>query len=124
MPVFQVSLNGKKISTAGVGELGVLGTHVSWVRRSRELNPETKRGLAKEALHLHVGGLITPTEEHIRWVDRKLKVGDEVRIRIVKEAPVDRPRSLQRPDRAADLRAQKRYVREMAKRFGWTIKTR
>jgi DNA-directed RNA polymerase subunit E'/Rpb7 len=87
------------------------------------LNPETKRGLGKEALHLHVGGLVTPTEEHIRWVDRKLKVGDEVRIRIVKEAPVDHPRSRRRPDRAADLRAQKRYVREMSRRFGWTIKT-
>ena len=29
MPVFHAYLNGKKVSTAGVGDLGVLGAHVS-----------------------------------------------------------------------------------------------
>ena len=113
MPVFQVYLNGKRVSTAGVGNLGVLGAHVSWVRRSVE-----------EELTLHVGGLITPTEEHVRWLDRKLKIGDEIRIVIVQDASVDRPRSRERRDRSAELRSQKRYVREMAKRFGWKIQTR
>jgi len=95
MPVFQIHLNGKRVSTAGVGKLGVLSAHVTWVRRAGE----------DEELTLHVGGLVTPTDERVRWLDRKLKVGDEVSIRVAKDAPVDRPKSRERRDRSKDLRA-------------------
>jgi hypothetical protein len=111
MPVFHVHLNGKKVSTAGVGELGVLNAHVGWVRRAGEA----------AAMTLHVGGLITPTGEHVRWIDRKLKVGDEISIFVIEDAPIDRPRSRERRDHSKDLLAQKRYVKQMAKKFGWKI---
>lgn len=124
MPVFQVFLNGKKVSTAGVGDLGVLGARVSWVRRKRERSQAKRADKAKEELTLHVGGLIAPAGEHVRWLDRKLKVGDEIQIAIVENAAIDRPRSRQRRDRRTELRAKKRYVKEMAKGFGWKIQTR
>jgi hypothetical protein len=124
MPVFHVYLNGKKVSTAGVGDLGVLGAHVSWVRRKGEHTLAKKPESVEEELTLHVGGLITPTEEHVRWLDRGLKVGDEVRIKVVEAGAVDRPRRRERRDRSKELRSQKRYVKEMAKRFGWKIQTR
>jgi hypothetical protein len=123
MPVFQVYLNGKKVSTAGVGELGVLGAHVSWVRRSGEHTLSRKPGSVEEELTLHVGGLVSPAGEHVRWLDRKLRVGDEVCIRIAEDGRVDRPRGRNRRDRAKELRSQKRYVREMARKFGWKIQT-
>ena len=123
MPVFHVYLNGKKVSSAGVGDTGVVGAHVSWVRRKGEHTRAKKPGSVEEELRLDVGGLITPADEHVRWVDRKLKIGDEIRVVIVEDAPVDRPRSRKRSDSAEDLRRQKRYVREMAKRFGWRIQT-
>ena len=124
MPVFHVYLNGKKVCTAGVGDLGVLGAHVSWVRRKGERTLSKKPDSVEEELLLHVGGLITPANEHVCWLDRKLDVGDEVRIRIVEDAAVDQPRSRERLDRAEQLRSQKRYVREMAKKFGWKVQTR
>jgi hypothetical protein len=123
MPVFHVYLNGKKVSTAGVGDLGVLSAHVTWVRRNVARASEKKPNRVEEELTLYVGGLISPAEEHVRWLDRDLKVGDEVRITIAEDAKVDRPRSRERRDRAKELRSQKRYVREMAKRFGWKIQT-
>ena len=124
MPVFHVYLNGKKVSTAGVGDIGVLSAHVTWVRRTGEdTRAKTADGFEEE-LTLHVGGLISPKEEHVRWLDHDLEVGDEVRIKVVADDSVDRPRSRQRRDRAHELRSQKRYVREMAKRFGWKIQTR
>jgi hypothetical protein len=123
MPVFHVYLNGKKVSTAGVGDTGVVGAHVSWVRRRGEHTRAKKPDSVEEKLRLEVGGLITPADEHVRWVDRKLKVGDEIRVVIVGEAPVDLPRTRKRRDRGEELRSQKRYVREMAKRFGWRIQT-
>ena len=114
MPVFHVYLNGEKVSTAGVGETGVLNTIVSWVRRE---------GRSEEELDLRVGGLITPSDEHVRWLDRELKVGDEVSIRIAEDAPIDEPHSRERNDPAKELNAQKRYVREMAEKLGWKIQT-
>lgn len=68
-----------------------------------------------------MGGLITPREEHVRWLNRDLKVGDEVRIRVAEDGQVNRPRSRERRDPAKELRAQKRYVRDMARKFGWKI---
>jgi hypothetical protein len=123
MPVFHVYLNGKKVSTAGVGDLGVLGAHVVWARRKGKRTLAKKPDSVEEELTLHVGGLISPAEEHVRWLDRDLKIGDEVRITIAENAKIDRPRSRERRDRAKELRSQKRYVREMAKRFGWKIQT-
>src|SRR4051794_37725859 len=121
MPVFHVYLNGKKVSTAGVGDLGVLSAHVSWVRREGEHTLAKKPDSVEEELTLHVGGLISPAEEHVRWLDHDLKIGDEVRITVAEDSKVDRPRSREGRDRAKELRSQKRYVREMAKKFGWKI---
>lgn len=124
MPVFHVYLNGKKVSTAGVGELGVLGTHVSWVRRNGEDTRSKKPDATEEELRLHVGGLITPREEHVRWVDKTLKVGDEVRIVVATDGTIDRPRSRERRDLVKEGRQQKEYVKDMAKKFGWKIQTK
>jgi hypothetical protein len=121
MPVFQVYLNGKKLRTAGIRDTGVVGAHVSWVRRRMVRTRANKPSSLEEELRLHVGGLITPADEHVRWVDRKLKIGDEIRIVIATHAPVDRPRTRKRSNPAEDLRQQKRYVRQMARKFGWRI---
>ena len=121
MTAFQLHLNGKKVCTAGIGDPGVLSANVTWVRREIE-NPRTNNAASvDEELTLQVGGLVSETDEHVRWIQRRLKVGDEVCIRIVQTARIDRPRSRQRRDRRKELQSQKRYVKEMAKRFGWKI---
>jgi hypothetical protein len=124
MPVFHVYLNGKQVSTAGVGDLGVLGAHVSWVRRKGEHTLAKKANTVQEELTLQVGGLISPAQEHVRWLDRDLKIGDEVCITVAEDSKVDRPRSRERRDRVKELRSQKRYVRVMAKKFGWKIQAK
>jgi hypothetical protein len=100
----------------------VLGATVSWVRRSGEHTLLRKPGGLEEELRLHVGGLISPAGEHVRWLDRMLRVGDEISIRVAEDGHVDRPRTRERRDPARELRAQKRYVRKMARKFGWKIK--
>jgi hypothetical protein len=116
MIAFEVHLNGKKLCTAGVGQLGVLSACMSW-----RAQPYKKGGPpVAEYLRLDVGGLAN-SGEHLRWLDRKLKRGDLVSIKVVEVDSVDKPRERQRPNAAADLRRQKQYVRQMAKRFGWKI---
>lgn len=112
MRAFEVYLNDEKLCVAGVGEYGVLTAIVDYV------------GNRENETSLHVGGLITPRNEHVRWRNRLLQVGDEVRIRIVDAKSIDRPTKRYRRDPVKELRSQKRYVREMAKKFGWRLTTR
>jgi hypothetical protein len=119
MIAFEVHLNGKKICTAGVGDLGVLTSSLAW----RGPQPYQKGGPSvAEYLRLDVGGL-AQSGDHLRWLDRKLKRGDVVSIKVVEADSPDKPRERQRPSPADNLRRQKQYVRRMAKQFRWRIQT-
>jgi hypothetical protein len=114
MKAFQVHLNGRKLCTAGFSERDVVLTaiidHVS--------------GHGEDMLALTVGGLISPKGEHVRWVKhKKLRSGDEVRVTIIETQSADSPKERHtRADMPAPtLTQQKQYVRQMAKKFGWTV---
>lgn len=111
MRSFNVSLNGKKLCLAGVGERGVLSAIISWVGEDRG-----------EDLFIHVGGLAN--EEHIDWVKQKgLQVGDEIRVKIVESGSADEC-VRRRRNHPETLKAKKRYVRMMAKELGWKVETK
>lgn len=120
MIAFEVHLNGRKICTAGVGEVGVLTACLAW--RGSEPYEKGSSPVA-EYLRLDVGGLSGNTGEHVRWKDRKLKRKDVVSIKIIEAGKVDKPREQQRHDPVKDLRRKKNYVRQMAREFGWKILT-
>jgi len=121
MRAFQVYLNGKMICTAGVGDDGVLTTNVTSVTGIRNTSSGRSKSMQREDLFIEVGGLISPRREHVGWLQRSLRLGDDVRITVVERESVDRPRSRKRTDPTQELRAQKKYVRQMAKRLGWRI---
>ncbi len=110
MIAFEVYLNGKKLCVAGIGNEGVMTAIVDWVGR-----PE---GASSE---LSVSGLISPAREHVKWVDRKLRVGDQIRVKVVNKTSVDEPRKRYRRDPEKELEYQKQYLRRLAKQFGWKI---
>jgi hypothetical protein len=112
MRAFEVYLNGKRLCVAGIGDDGVLSTIVDHVV-----------GKGRNQQTLRVGGLISPTGEHVIWNRRRLKIGDEVRVKIVESASIDRPKERIRLDPKEDLRRQKQYVRDMAKKLGWKLTT-
>ena len=76
---FKVSLNGRRVCIAGVSDLGVLSAIATWVRRRR---PE-KAGDVDEELLLEVAGLDSNVQQHLRWLHRRLRVGDRVTIEIL-----------------------------------------
>ena len=86
--VFEVLLNKRKVALAESADLSVLSTIVSAVGKLGPKATGTKKRSEGYSLTLHVGGLIgrknkTP-DEHLSWLKKKIKVGDEIRIRIVK----------------------------------------
>jgi hypothetical protein len=56
-------------------------------------------------------------------MDRKIKRGDEVNIKVGEVASADKLRERKRPNPAENLRRQKDYVRRMAKQLGWKLRT-
>jgi hypothetical protein len=114
MRAFEVYVNGKKLCLAGIGDNGVLTAIVNWV---------THQG--KGDMFLEVGGLVSPAREPVAWVNQKpLRVGDEIRVKIVRASSPEIPIKRHRTDPAEELRSQKRYVRMMAKKLGWKIQAR
>ena len=101
MIAFEVHLNGKSICTAGVGDIGVLSTCLAW----RGSQPYQKGGASvAEYLRLDIGGIDGSAGEHVRWLDRKIKRGDTVSIKVVEAASATKPRERERPDPVGNLR--------------------
>ena len=96
--------------------------HDTLLGRREGRNTETREsGNIEEELTLNVSGLLSSKNEHVRWSESKVTIGDEVRVRIVSAESVDPPDNRSTEDPAADIGRQERYVEQMAKRFGWTI---
>jgi hypothetical protein len=110
MHAFEVFVNGKKVCVAGIGNDGVLTaiiTHAPF-RRRRESR-------------LRVGGLISPLDEHVSWVEAMLRPGDEVRVKVVETEIVDKPSErFPRDPKFAD-KMEKRNLRILAKKWGWNL---
>jgi hypothetical protein len=109
MKAFLVRLNGKRVCKAGIGPHGVLNAIVNWVGGG---SPHTLKG----ELFLHVGGLDSRTDEHLRYAVPKLKVGDTVTVKIIEADRVDpearrfkseRPKKSRMPRRAAARRGSR-----------------
>ena len=82
MKSFVVSVNGRRICTAGIGPNGVLSAILSWVGGG-------SRRAAEGRLTFHVAGLDSRTDEHADWAVPEVAVGDEITIRIVEAENVD-----------------------------------
>lgn len=123
MVVFQVQINGQVVCTAGVGDLGVLTSILKWVRREPDNCPE---GLdigewSAEELDLSVGGTVGNGKHghhFLDWVrDRRLSVGDEIKIKIMDQSACDPPVA-KRTEASEFVQERKReYFEELKKEF-------
>lgn len=92
MKCFEITINGEKVCTAGVGDDGVLNSIVSFVKR----NEESEHTNHSDSLDLRVAGLANRelgVTEHLEWVNQDLAVGDEIVIRIIEASTCDEPQS-------------------------------
>jgi hypothetical protein len=120
MLAFEILINGKKRCTAGISGPCVLTAALSWVLRE----PTSRRGKRKE-LNLGVCGLVSRSDEFLEWLQCDLQPGDEVTIRIVEVAKVDKPKKRRR-QRATPTQIQRRkqaLIKRLAKELGWKIQT-
>jgi flagellar basal body L-ring protein FlgH len=91
-----------------------------WVLRE----PKSRCGKRKE-LNLGVVGLVSRSDESLEWLQRDLQPGDEVTIRIIEAAKVDKPQKRRR-QRATATQIQLRkqaLIKRLAKELGWKVQT-
>lgn len=110
MRVFEIYVNGERLCLAGVNN-GVFAAIIEYLGD-------------EDHLHLDVGGLLIPEQEHVTWQDRRLSVGDDVRVRILEGDNVDLPAERFPTNLRQDTQAQKQHIRRMAKKFGWKIQVK
>jgi hypothetical protein len=110
MRTFEVYLNKKKLCVAGIEDDCVLTAIIDYASRDRR------------RVHLEVGGLDSSTQHHVRWQDRKLRVGEEIRIRIANGNRADAPTKRFPHDPSQEFESKKRFVRHYAKELGWDIR--
>lgn len=81
MICFELSINGKRLATAGIPDQAVLSANVTWAGDGKK----------RRDLFASLGGLDSNTApgHHLRWLFRKLKVGDSVAVRVVEGASSD-----------------------------------
>jgi hypothetical protein len=95
MICFEVTINGEKACTAGVGDAGVLSTILTFAKRFEESQENQDQGKS-EHIDLRVGGIANvdaETSEHVDWIHRDLSPGDEISIKVIEAAKCDRPAS-------------------------------
>ena len=115
MITFKVSLNGTKVCTAGVRDVGVLSAMVTWVRRKPE--HRQRGGGREEQLRVEVGGLDSDANEHLRWLSRRLRVGDRLAIEVIESEIADTPKRRHRDDPRMVQRAKRRYFARLKKEY-------
>ena len=96
MLALEVVLNGDRIAVAGADDLNVLTGMVTAVGKLGRKAFGTKAHPKGYDVRLSVGGLTGRQEgtpnEHVRWEEmKKLKVGDEVLIRVLRARVADLP---------------------------------
>ena len=110
MITFEVFINGKKVTTAGVADYGVLSAILSWVKRRQEKGEE---------LSLNIGGLVSNDlqTEHLNWLQQDLKVGDEIVIKIVDAEKADPVASRTLKSAEADAEGERRYYEHLKQKY-------
>jgi hypothetical protein len=104
---FEITINKGAPVLAGLDNISVLSATVTCVASRNELE-------------LHVSGLVSKgphDNEHLEWLQRELKHGDSVSIRIVESPAPSVPISRVRHDPAVSEQQERAYYEQLKKRF-------
>jgi hypothetical protein len=123
MIAFEISVDGERKCTAGVGELGVASVLATWVRRpSREpTSGQILAGQFEEELTLEVGGLTHDPDGgsvQLKWLQQPLELGQQITIAIVETEAADPPWSRERTDPAWTEQRKRAYYERLKQEYG------
>ena len=104
---FEITVNDGAPTLAGEYDISVLSADLTFVS-------------ARNELVLRAGGLNSKgrhDNEHIEWLNQRLRAGDVISIRIVENAVPSSPLSRERQDPADSERQEREYYERLKKRY-------
>src|SRR2546429_515815 len=113
MRAYEVFLNGERLCLAGIAGEGSLTIEITDWKPNEMDDPR-----------LDVRGFEDLTREFLTWTSALLRLGDEVRLRVLESSSVDEPKERRRQQfevSAEELEERKTYLRAAAEKFGWTV---
>jgi hypothetical protein len=117
MIAFEITANGEKVCTAGVGKHGVLSAILSWVGRDAPVEAvNSGRQWPAEELKLEVGGLVGNAKdghENLKWMSGDLRPGDVITIRVLETDTADQPRVRKREDPDLVEKSKRAYYEQL-----------
>lgn len=119
MIVFEIVINGRQACRAGVGRAGVVSANINWVGGSPRAPRKGGRTQSGEA-SIDVGGLYVNkdgTNLHLDWLNRVVRPGDEILVRIVESPATDRPARKTVTTVAQRRKQERAYYLHMKKKF-------
>jgi len=122
MLILELTINGKVVARAGREDLAVLTSCVTAVGVLGRRSVGAKGTSEGADVHVHLSGLTAkkdPTKDvHLNWIrQRPLKVGDEVKVRVLEAARADKPLRKLRPANRAARAKSDRAMFESAKKY-------
>jgi hypothetical protein len=88
MIAYQITINGKKVATAGLRQ-GVVSAIANWVFIPSEVAEDPDKDWHAS---FSLAGLDDLTSENVKWFRRGLKVGDEITLKLIEtDLPADEP---------------------------------
>jgi hypothetical protein len=98
MIAFKVSLNGKRVCTAGAEDFGVLSTIISACGKLGEKSIPYRPNDHSRYVSYSVGGLTSRGDQkqdyHLNWKSTtRLKVGDVIQVEVLETKKVDQAKS-------------------------------
>lgn len=125
MLAYEVFVNGRKVALAGADDLSVLSGIVNAVGKLGRRTVRSKVHPKGYDLWLTVGGLTSRrrglTNDHLDWTkQRKLKIGDEVRILVCQVSKADKPIGR----KISESKATERHQFEWAKRTYFRLQSK
>jgi hypothetical protein len=104
MPLcFEVTINDEPPVVAGLRDLKVLTAGLTFVS-------------AREELDLHVGGMVDRSD-HVSWLEREMRRGDVVTIRIVDSEQTTEPATRTRRDPSIDAAQERAYYEHLRRKY-------
>jgi hypothetical protein len=89
MIALKFSVNGEQLCLAGLEEPGIISGIVNFMSG---VHPDDRPG--DYTISLRVAGLRTEQDQHVRWADARLRVGDKIQVEVLESSKADQPEPL------------------------------
>ena len=114
MLALQISISGTVVCTASAGADGA--TYFTLIERISDVQSQVEIEIGERCVHLMLDGTRQSERiQHMEWLDRYIKIGEEISIKVIETDEIDPPINVSWTD-LDEVKRQKREAYEQLKK--------